>query len=81
MLHGPAGLVVFSCGIRLTPLESMTDSCFLANTLKKPSIGSVQFNKQSIHKKVPVLAICYYSVLSGPHVVTLIIQFLLVLPL
>ena len=38
MLRGPVGLVVFSCGIRLTPLESMTDSCFLANALKKPSM-------------------------------------------
>ena len=24
---GPAGLAVFSCGIRLTPLEAVTDSC------------------------------------------------------
>ena len=27
MLCGPAGLAVFSCGIRLTPLEAVTDSC------------------------------------------------------
>ena len=27
MLHGPAGLAVSSCGIRLTPLEAVTDGC------------------------------------------------------
>ena len=40
MLHGPAGLVDSSCGIRLTPLESMTHSCFLAKAIKETSIGS-----------------------------------------
>ena len=41
MLHGPAGLAVFSCGIRLTPLEAVTDNCSLPKNSKKPSIGSV----------------------------------------
>ena len=30
MFCGPAGLAVFSCGIRLTPLEAVTDSCTLS---------------------------------------------------
>ena len=41
MLCGPAGLAVFSCGIRLTPLEAVIDSCSLPKKLKKASIGSV----------------------------------------
>ena len=41
MLRGPAGLAVFSCGIRLTPLEAVTDSCSLPKNPKKPCIGSV----------------------------------------
>ena len=79
MLNGPAGLVVFSCGIRLTPLE--TDrQLLLAKDSKKPSIGSV--SQYAVHSgKVPVLAICYYPVFSGQHIVASIIQFLLVLSL
>ena len=41
MLHGPAGLVVFSCGIRLTSLEAVIDSCSLPKSSKKPSVDSV----------------------------------------
>ena len=41
MLCGPAGLAVFSCGIRLTPLEAVTDSCSLPKNSKKPSVASV----------------------------------------
>ena len=41
MLCGPAGLAVFSCDIRLTPLEAVTDSYSLPKNSKKPSIGSV----------------------------------------
>ena len=80
MLHGPADSVVFSCGIRLTPLESMTDSCSLPKKLKKPSVGSVS-SISGPFRKGTSLAVCYYSVLSGPHIVTLKYQFLLVLPL
>ena len=32
VLHGPAGLAVFSCGIRLTPLEAVIDGCSLPKT-------------------------------------------------
>ena len=31
VLRGPASLAVFSCGIRLTPLEAVTDGCSLPN--------------------------------------------------
>ena len=41
VLHGPAGLAVFSCGIRLTPLEAVIDGLLLAKDSKKPSAGSV----------------------------------------
>ena len=32
VLRGPAGLAVFSCGIRLTPLEAVIDGCSLPKT-------------------------------------------------
>ena len=32
VLHGPASLAVFSCGIRLTPLKAVTDGCSLPKT-------------------------------------------------
>ena len=35
MLHGPVVLVLISCGIRLTTLELMTDSCSLPEHSKK----------------------------------------------
>ena len=41
VLRGPAGLAVFSCGIRLTPLEGSDRQLLLAKDSKKPSAGSV----------------------------------------
>ena len=79
MLRGPAGLAVFSCGIRLTLLEDSDRRLLLAKGSKKPSVGSVV--KSSPFRKGTSLAICYYLVLSGKHIVTSIIQFLSVLPL
>ena len=38
MLRGPAGLAVFSCGIRLTPLEAVTDGCSLPNTQRNQAL-------------------------------------------
>ena len=46
VLHGPAGLAVFSCGIRLTPLKGSDRRLLLAKDSKKPSAGSVS-HKQS----------------------------------
>ena len=80
MLCGPAGLAVFICGIRLTPLEAVTDGCSLPKTQRNQALVLL-VNKRSHSAKVPVLAICYYFVLSGQHIVTLITQLLLVLPL
>ena len=80
MLHGPAGLAVYSCGIRLTPLEGSDRWLLLAKGSKKPSAGSVS-QKSGPFGKGTILAVCYYLVLSGQHIVTLIIQFLFVLPL
>ena len=80
MLRGPAGLAVSSCGIRFTPLEGSDRWLLLAKDSKKPSAGSV--SQQAVHLgKVPVLAACYYPVLSGQHIVTSIVQYLSVLPL
>ena len=78
MLHGPAGLAVFSCGIRLTLLEGSDRRLLLAKASKKPSAGSVS-QISSPFRKGTSLAICYYLVLSGQHIVTSIIQFLFVL--
>ena len=80
VLHGPAGLAVFSCGIRVTLLEGSDRQLLLAKGSKKPSIGSVS-QKSGPFRKGTSLAACYYLVLSGQHIVTSIIQFLLVLPL
>ena len=80
VLHGPAGLAVFSCGIRLTLLEGSDRWLLLAKGSKKPSTGSVS-QKSGPFRKGTSLAICYYLVLSGQHIVTSIIQFLSVLPL
>ena len=79
MLRGPAGLAVFSCGIRLTPLEAVTDGCSLPKTQRNQALVLL-VNKWSIQQRYS-LAVCYYLVLSGQHIVTSIIQFLLVLPL
>ena len=80
MLRGPAGLAVFSCGIRLTPLEGSDRQLLLAKASKKPSAGSVS-QISGPFRKGTSLAVCYYLVLSGQHIVTSIIQFLFVLPL
>ena len=68
MLRGPAGLAVFSCGIRLTPLEGSDRELLLAKGSKKPSAGSVS-QKSGPFRKGTSLAICYYLVLSGQHIV------------
>ena len=80
VLRGPAGLAVFSCGIRLTLLEGSDRWLLLAKASKKPSAGSVS-QISGPFRKGTSLAICYYLVLSGQHIVTSIIQFLFVLPL
>ena len=80
MLRGPAGLAIFSCGIRFTLLEGSDRRLLLAKGSKKPSAGSVS-QKSGPFRKGTSLAICYYLVLSGQHIVTSIIQFLFVLPL
>ena len=80
MLRGPADLAVSSCGIRITPLEGSDRWLLLAKGSKKPSAGSVS-QISGPFRKGTSLAVCYYLVLSGQHIVTSIIQFLSVLPL
>ena len=80
VLHGPAGLAVFSCGIRVTLLKGSDRRLLLAKGSKKPSAGSVS-QISSPFRKGTSLAICYYLVLSGQHIVTSTNQFLSVLPL
>ena len=75
VLHGPAGLAVFSCGIRVTLLEGSDRRLLLAKGSKKPSAGSVVIGGP--FRKGTSLAVCYYLVLSGQHIVTSIIQFYL----
>ena len=41
VLCGPAGLAVFSCGIRITLLKGSDRRLLLAKDSKKPSAGSV----------------------------------------
>ena len=41
VLRGPAGLAVFSCGIRLTPLEAVIDSCSLSKTQRNQVLDLV----------------------------------------
>ena len=50
MVHGPAGLAVFSCGIRLTPLEAVTDGCSLPKT-QRNQVLVLLVNKQSIQQR------------------------------
>ena len=38
VLRGPASLAVFSCGIRLTPLEAVTDGCSLPKTQRNQAL-------------------------------------------
>ena len=53
VLRGPAGLAVFSCGIRVTLLEGSDRWLLLAKGSKKPSVGSV--SQKVVHSgKVPV---------------------------
>ena len=79
VLRGPAGLAVFSCGIRLTPLEAVIDGCSLSKTQKNQVLDLVVISGPI--RKSTSLAVCYYLVLSGQHIVTSIIQSLSVLPL
>ena len=53
VLRGPAGLTVFSCGIRVTLLEGSDRRLLLAKGSKKPSIGSVSLISGPF-RKVPV---------------------------
>ena len=50
MLRGPAGLAVFSCGIRLTPLEAVTDGCSLPKTQRNQALVLL-VNKWSIQER------------------------------
>ena len=75
VLRGPAGLAVFSCGIRLTPLEAVIDGCSLSKTQRNQVLDLVVISGPI--SKGTSLAACYYLVLSGQHIVTSIIQSLL----
>ena len=79
VLHGPAGLAVFSCGIKLTPLEAVIDGCSLPKTQRNQALVLLVISGP--FSKGTSLAVCYYLVLSGQHIVTSIIQSLSVLPL
>ena len=79
VLRGPAYLAVFSCGIRLTPLEAVIDGCSLPKTQRNQVLVLLVISGP--FSKGTSLAICYYLVLSGQHIVTSIIQSLSVLPL
>ena len=78
VLRGPASLAVFSCGIRLTPLEAVIDGP-LSKTQRNQVLDLVVISGPI--SKGTSLAICYYLVLSGQHIVTSIIQSLSVRPL
>ena len=41
VLRGPAGLAVFSCGIRLTPLEAVIDGCSLSKAQRNQVLDLV----------------------------------------
>ena len=79
VLRGPASLAVFSCGIRLTPLEAVIDGCSLSKTQRNQVLDLVVISGPISNGTS--LAVCYYLVLSGQHIVTSIIQSLSVLPL
>ena len=79
VLRGPASLAVFSCGIRLTPLEAVIDGFSLSKTQRNQVLDLVVISGPI--SKGTSLAVCYYLVLSGQHIVTSIIQSLSVLPL
>ena len=50
VLRGPASLAVFSCGIRLTPLEAVIDSCSLPKTQRNQALVQL-VNKWSIQQR------------------------------
>ena len=50
VLGGPAGLAVFSCGIRLTPLEAVTDSYSLPKAQRNQALA-LSANKWSIQQR------------------------------
>ena len=50
VLCGPAGLAVFSCGIRLTPLEAVIDGCSLSKTQRNQALVLL-VNKWSIQQR------------------------------
>ena len=79
VLRGPASLAVSSRGIRLTPLEAVTDGCSLPKTQRNQALVLLVISGPI--SKGTSLAACYYLVLSGQHIVTSIIQSLSVLPL
>ena len=50
VLRGPAGLAVFSCGIRPTPLEAVIDGSSLPKTQRNQALVLL-VNKQSIQQR------------------------------
>ena len=50
MLCGPASLAVFSCGIRLIPLEAVIDGCSLPKTQRNQALVLL-VNKRSIQQR------------------------------
>ena len=50
VLRGPASLAVFSCGIRLTPLEAVIDGCSLPKT-QRNQVLVLLVNKRSIQQR------------------------------
>ena len=50
MLRGPAGLAVFSCGIRLTPLEAVIDGCSSPKAQRNQALVLL-VNKWSIQQR------------------------------
>ena len=61
VLRGPASLAVFSCGIRLTPLEAVTDGCSLPKTQRNQALVLLVISGPI--SKGTSLAACYYLVL------------------
>ena len=66
MLHGPAGLAVFSCGIRLTPLEAVTDSCSLPKT-QRNQVLVLLVNKRFIQERYQFSRILILSPFRTTH--------------
>ena len=57
VLRGPASLAVFSCGIRLTPLEAVIDGCSLPKTQRNQALVLLVISaaKASIISKLSVV--------------------------